>query len=77
MTTPDVTTTVSEIAVPEIAVETAGIAGALWLLGAAFLGLLAVYFIGLDQGMTSVFGNNALVHEFVHDGRHFLGFPCH
>jgi hypothetical protein len=65
------------VAVPEIAVETAGIAGALWLLGAAFLGLLAVYFIGLDQGMTSIFGNNVLVHEFVHDGRHFLGFPCH
>jgi cobalt transporter subunit CbtB len=73
MTTPDVTTT----AVPEIAVETAGIAGALWLLGAAFLGLLAVYFIGLDEGLTSVFGKTMMVHEFVHDGRHFLGFPCH
>ena len=75
MTTPDLTQPTT--AVPEIAVETAGVAGALWLLGAAFLGLLAVYFIGLDQGMSSVFGNNALVHEFVHDGRHFLGFPCH
>jgi hypothetical protein len=79
MTTPNVTQPTSpvSVAVPEIAVETAGIAGALWLLGAAFLGLLAVYFIGLDQGMTSIFGNNVLVHEFVHDGRHFLGFPCH
>ena len=38
---------------------------------------LAVYFIGLDQGMTSVFGNSLGIHEFVHDGRHFLGFPCH
>jgi cobalt transporter subunit CbtB len=75
MTTPNLTQPTT--AVPEIAVETAGVAGALWLLGAAFLGLLAVYFIGLDQGMTSIFGNNAYIHEFVHDGRHFLGFPCH
>ena len=34
-------------------------------------------FIGLDQGATSVFGSNTYVHEFVHDARHFLGFPCH
>jgi hypothetical protein len=25
----------------------------------------------------SVFGADLHVHEFVHDGRHFLGFPCH
>jgi len=27
--------------------------------------------------MTSVFGNDLHIHEFFHDGRHFLGFPCH
>lgn len=43
----------------------------------AFLALAAYYFIGVDQGMTSVFGNNADIHEFMHDARHFLGFPCH
>jgi cobalt transporter subunit CbtB len=75
MTTPNVTQPV--IAVPEVAVQTSSITGALWLLGAAFLGLLAVYFIGLDQGITSVLGNVVPVHEFVHDGRHLLGFPCH
>lgn len=43
----------------------------------AFLALAVYYFVGLDEGMTSVFGNSAVVHEFFHDGRHFLGFPCH
>jgi hypothetical protein len=50
---------------------------ALWLLGTAVLAVLAYYFIGIDQGMTSIVGNDAHVHEFVHDARHFLGFPCH
>lgn len=50
---------------------------ALWLGGAAVLALLAYYFVGIDQGAVSVFGNNTYVHEFVHDARHFLGFPCH
>jgi hypothetical protein len=50
---------------------------ALWLVGTAVLALVAYYFIGVDQGPTSVFGSNLMVHEFVHDARHFLGFPCH
>jgi cobalt transporter subunit CbtB len=48
-----------------------------WLLGAVVFGLLLYYFIGIDEGATSVFGNSMVVHEFVHDSRHFLGFPCH
>ena len=35
------------------------------------------YFIGVDEGMTSVFGKTLVIHEWVHDSRHFLGFPCH
>ena len=31
----------------------------------------------MDQGATSVFGNNTYIHEFVHDARQLLGFPCH
>jgi cobalt transporter subunit CbtB len=50
---------------------------AMWLSLTAFLALLVLYFVGLDQGATSVFGNNTYVHEFVHDARHLLGFPCH
>jgi hypothetical protein len=49
----------------------------LWLVGTTFLALLPYYFIGIDQGATSVFGSDMHVHEFVHDARHFLGFPCH
>ena len=51
--------------------------GLFWLLGAAFLALVVLYFVGMDQGATSVFGSNTYVHEFVHDARHLLGFPCH
>jgi hypothetical protein len=50
---------------------------ALWLVGAAVLALVAYYFVGVDQGAVSVFGKDMHVHEFVHDARHFLGFPCH
>ncbi|MFD9715937.1 CbtB domain-containing protein [Streptomyces sp. NBC_00690] len=46
---------------------------------AAFVGVLMLvllYFVGAEQGATSlVSGEN--VHEWVHDGRHLLGFPCH
>lgn len=49
----------------------------LWLAGAIFVALVLYYFIGIDEGATSVFGNSWVVHEFVHDARHFLGFPCH
>ncbi len=42
-----------------------------------FFALSAYYFVGIDEGMVSVFGNSMVVHEFVHDARHFLGFPCH
>jgi hypothetical protein len=49
----------------------------LWLGGAIVLALLLYYFIGVDQGATSVFGGDHHVHEYVHDSRHFLGFPCH
>lgn len=50
---------------------------ALWLSLTAFLALVVLYFIGVDQGATSVFGDNMYIHEFVHDARHLLGFPCH
>ncbi|MEU2156892.1 CbtB-domain containing protein [Streptomyces sp. NPDC019396] len=46
---------------------------------AAFFGLLMLvllYFVGAEQGAFSVFSGEG-VHEWVHDGRHLLGFPCH
>jgi cobalt transporter subunit CbtB len=38
--------------------------------------LLLIYFVGAEQGATALIHGRA-VHEFVHDGRHLLGFPCH
>ncbi|OBF05474.1 cobalt transporter [Mycobacterium sp. ACS4054] len=50
---------------------------AAWLAATVFLALLALYFVGVDQGAVSLFGADSHVHEFVHDARHLLGFPCH
>ncbi|RUO97497.1 CbtB-domain containing protein [Hyphomicrobium sp.] len=47
-----------------------------WALFGGLLFLLAMYFIGVEEGAMAVF-NGSYVHEFVHDGRHLLGFPCH
>jgi Probable cobalt transporter subunit (CbtB) len=38
--------------------------------------LLAIYFIGAEQGASSLISGHYL-HEFVHDGRHIMAFPCH
>ncbi|MDX6684642.1 MAG: hypothetical protein QOF86_770 [Baekduia sp.] len=52
-------------------------AGAWWLVATALFSLLLYYFIGIDQGAVSVFGSDMHLHEFLHDGRHFMAFPCH
>ena len=47
-----------------------------WAMFGGLLMLLAIYFVGAEQGATALIqGSN--VHAFVHDGRHLLGFPCH
>jgi hypothetical protein len=47
-----------------------------WMIFGGLLMLLALYFVSAEQGATSIFQGMA-IHEFVHDGRHLLGFPCH
>jgi hypothetical protein len=47
-----------------------------WVIFAGLLCLLGVYFVGAEQGATSII-KGMYVHEFVHDSRHLLGFPCH
>jgi Probable cobalt transporter subunit (CbtB) len=47
-----------------------------WAIFGGLLLLLALYFVGAEQGATSLIPG-MYVHEFVHDGRHLLGFPCH
>ena len=38
--------------------------------------LLALYFVGGEEGATSLV-RGMYLHEFLHDGRHLLGVPCH
>jgi hypothetical protein len=38
--------------------------------------MLAIYFVGAEEGATSIV-KGMYVHEWVHDSRHLLGFPCH
>lgn len=47
-----------------------------WAIFAGLLFLLAMYFIGVEEGAMAIF-NGMYVHEYVHDARHLLGFPCH
>jgi hypothetical protein len=50
-----------------------------WLPWAVFAGLVflfAVYLVGCEQGALAIFGGTN-VHEWMHDSRHLLGFPCH
>lgn len=46
-----------------------------WAIFGALM-LLALYFVGAEEGATSLLGTTG-IHEFVHDGRHLLSFPCH
>jgi hypothetical protein len=47
-----------------------------WVVFVGLILLLAIYFVGAEEGATSIVPG-MVVHEFVHDGRHLLGFPCH
>ena len=47
-----------------------------WAVFIGLLALIALYFVSAEQGATAVFAN-MYVHEFLHDGRHLMAFPCH
>ncbi|GAW50478.1 MULTISPECIES: CbtB domain-containing protein [unclassified Nocardioides] len=47
-----------------------------WALFVGLLAVLALFFVSAEQGAFSLLSGTA-VHEWVHDGRHLLGFPCH
>ena len=68
--------TTSELGRPR-AIELSAATAAAWLALTAFIAFAVLYFVGVDQGATSVFGDTMYVHEFLHDARHLLGFPCH
>jgi hypothetical protein len=47
-----------------------------WAIFGGLLMLLAIYFVGAEQGATALI-HGRYIHELTHDGRHLLGFPCH
>ncbi|MEU6014299.1 CbtB-domain containing protein [Streptomyces sp. NPDC047515] len=47
-----------------------------WAVFFGIVMLVLLYFVGAEQGATAVISGEG-VHEWVHDGRHLLGFPCH
>lgn len=47
-----------------------------WAIFGVVMMSVAFYFVGAEQGATSIFSGMG-IHEFVHDARHLLGFPCH
>ena len=47
-----------------------------WAVFAGLVMFVLLYLVGVEQGATAIF-SGMYVHEFVHDGRHLLGFPFH
>lgn len=47
-----------------------------WPIFGGLLMVVAVYFVGVEAGALSLVAGSQ-VHEYVHDARHLLGFPCH
>lgn len=47
-----------------------------WALFFGLLAALVLFFVSAEQGAVSL-SSGTLLHEFVHDGRHLLGYPCH
>ena len=66
-------------ATPTVEIEIASIPFAELAPWALFFGLLAtlvLFFVSAEQGAFSL-SSGTLLHEFMHDGRHLLAFPCH
>lgn len=47
-----------------------------WALFFGLLAVLVLFFVSTNQGAIAIPSGNA-IHEWVHDGRHLLAFPCH
>ena len=64
-------------AAPEVEIPAIPVAQlAPWALFFGLIGALVIFFISAEQGAISLSAGTA-IHEWVHDGRHLLGFPCH
>lgn len=47
-----------------------------WAIFGGVLMFMLIYLVGVEQSALALFSGD-IVHEFVHDGRHLLAFPCH
>ena len=47
-----------------------------WAIFGGLVMFMLLYLVGAEQGATSLFPG-MYIHEFVHDGRHLIGVPCH
>ena len=47
-----------------------------WALFGILMLAFLIYFVGAEQSASAVVQGD-MIHEFLHDGRHLLGFPCH
>jgi Probable cobalt transporter subunit (CbtB) len=56
------------------AVEHVRVPAAAWI--AALFGLIVLYVV-LEENGAVLASNWHSIHEYFHDGRHFLGVPCH
>jgi len=63
---------ISEVAIPTVPLREL----APWALFFGLLGLVVIFFVTTDQGAVWLPAGTA-IQEWVHDGRHLLGFPCH
>jgi hypothetical protein len=65
------------VPIPSIAVPAIPVRQILpWAAFVVLLGMIAMYFVSAEQGAFALFSGTG-IHEWVHDGRHLLGFPCH
>jgi hypothetical protein len=47
-----------------------------WFVIGGMLVITLIYFVGVEEGAMSVLSGLPF-HEFLHDGRHLIGIPCH
>lgn len=48
-----------------------------WAVLVTLLALIIGYFVSTEDGAAALLSADGYVHEFLHDGRHLLAFPCH
>ena len=64
-------------AIPQIVIPTIPLRDfAPWAIFYGLFAALVVFFVSADQGALSI-PSGMLIHEWVHDARHLLAYPCH